>query len=218
MNESAIEAADAAAAASPRARRMERTRFELTNQARRLTVERGLNGYTIEELCEIVGVSRRTFFNYFPSKEDALLGHRDDGIDDEALTTFVNGRPADCVGISPNLLDDLLAMVIATLERFDGDLSGITTPEAVIAREPQLLGKFMREGAEMERLLVGVIAAREGLSEEDPIAHMAVAVLNILMRNAATNYFKPGNTVEFVTLLQGAADAAKTLFGAEPSA
>lgn len=218
MNESATKLPDAAATPGPRTRRMERTRFELTNQARRLTVERGLNGYTIEELCEIVGVSRRTFFNYFPSKEDALIGHRDDGIDDEALTAFVNGRPADCVGISPNLLDDLLAVVISTLERFDGDLAGITTPEAVIAREPQLLGKFMREGAEMERILVGVIAAREGLSEDDPVAHMAVAVLNILMRNAAAAYFKPGNTVAFVTLLHGAADAAKTLFGVAPSA
>lgn len=193
---------------------MARTRRELTSHARRLTVERGLNGFTVEELCEIVGVSRRTFFNYFPTKEDAVIGHRDDGIDTEALTAFINGRPADCVGLSPTLLADLLTMVIVTLGQFHAEGGELTTPEAVIAREPQLLGKFLREGAEMERLLAGVIATREGLPEGDAVAEMAVSVLTGIVRRAATLYFRPGNTESFTTHLKSSADATTALFAA----
>ncbi len=48
----------------------------------------GLNGFTIEQLCEDVGVSRRTFFNYFPSKEDAIIGHFLDQFPADAIATF----------------------------------------------------------------------------------------------------------------------------------
>src|SRR5258708_34354312 len=57
-----------------RTERMAATASRLTTLSRRLTAERGLNGFTIEELCDEVGVSRRTFFNYFPSKEEAVVG------------------------------------------------------------------------------------------------------------------------------------------------
>src|SRR5258707_8029297 len=56
-----------------RTERMAATASRLTTLSRRLTAERGLNGFTIEELCDEVGVSRRTFFNYFPSKEEAVV-------------------------------------------------------------------------------------------------------------------------------------------------
>jgi AcrR family transcriptional regulator len=197
---------------------MERTRRELTGHARRLTVERGLHGFTVEELCEIVGVSRRTFFNYFAAKEDAVLGHRDDGIPAEHLTTFINARPAGSTGISPSLIDDLIAMVIVSLEELAADGQGLTTPEAVIAREPQLLGKFLREGAEMERVLAGVICTREGLPEGDPIAEMAVGVVGVMVRRAAGLYFRPENTASFASHLLASADATKTLFAATLSA
>src|ERR1700712_2523037 len=55
-------------------RRQQRTREQLISAARRLTATHGLSGFTVQELSDQVGVSRRTFFNYFASKEDAVLG------------------------------------------------------------------------------------------------------------------------------------------------
>ncbi len=213
---SAISEPDASPCATPgpRERRMERTRRDLTNNARRLTADLGLNGFTIEELCEIVGVSRRTFFNYFPSKEDAVIGHRDDGLDHEAITAFITARPAGCVGISPTLFDDLIGMVIVSLSSFDEVNADITPPERVIAREPQLLGKFLREGAEVERELANVISTREGLAEGDAVAEMAVAVVSAMVRRAGSLYFRPGNTETFSTHLLRSAEATNTLFAA----
>src|SRR6476660_5993038 len=63
-----------------RERKRAATRAAITAVARSLTAERGLNGYTVEEVCEQAGISRRTFFNYFPAKEDAILGHVDDDL------------------------------------------------------------------------------------------------------------------------------------------
>ena len=57
-----------------RERKRAATRTAITAVARSLTAEHGLNGFTVEEVCEAAGISRRTFFNYFQSKEDAIIG------------------------------------------------------------------------------------------------------------------------------------------------
>lgn len=193
---------------------MERTRRALTTEARRHTSGRGLNGFTIEELCSVVGVSRRTFFNYFASKEDAVIGHRDDGLDPAAVEVFLAARPAGQVGISPWLLDDLLAMVISTLENFAIDVDVATSVEAVVAREPHMLGRFILEGAAMERVLTELVADREGIERSDHRAHMAVAIMHAQMRRAAALHFQPGNTGPFADHLLSAAEAAKALYAA----
>ncbi|MGN0042882.1 TetR/AcrR family transcriptional regulator [Rhodococcus sp. (in: high G+C Gram-positive bacteria)] len=73
---------------------MQRTRAALVEHARTLTARRGLAGFTVEELCEHVGVSRRTFFNYFASKEDAVLGNPPAALTPEDRDEFVaGGRP-----------------------------------------------------------------------------------------------------------------------------
>lgn len=85
-----------------RERKRAATRAAITAVARTLTAERGLNGYTVEEVCERADISRRTFFNYFPTKEDAILGHIDDDIPSDVLEEFIAGGKASPPGeISP---------------------------------------------------------------------------------------------------------------------
>ena len=59
---------DSATSDGLRERKRRATRTAITSAARALTSEKGLNGYTVEEVCEAAGISRRTFFNYFPAK------------------------------------------------------------------------------------------------------------------------------------------------------
>src|ERR1700730_12450231 len=49
------------------------TRAALGQAAWRLTIERGYAHARVEDIAAAAGVSTRTFNNYFPSKEDALL-------------------------------------------------------------------------------------------------------------------------------------------------
>lgn len=85
------------AAAEPvdtlRTRKKAATRQSLHEAALRLAMERGLDGVTVEDIADEVGVSRRTFSNYFANKEDAVL--HADRERTRNLVALVDGRPAD---------------------------------------------------------------------------------------------------------------------------
>ena len=50
------------------------TRLRIEDAATELVDKHSFSEVTIEEICELAGISRRTFFNYFDSKESAVLG------------------------------------------------------------------------------------------------------------------------------------------------
>jgi AcrR family transcriptional regulator len=60
--------------ATSREERRQATSYRISVCAQQLTEQHGLEGFTMEELAEAAGVSRRTLFNYYPSKIDAVLG------------------------------------------------------------------------------------------------------------------------------------------------
>ncbi|MFE2618572.1 TetR family transcriptional regulator, partial [Micromonospora chalcea] len=76
-----------------RDRKKRQTRAALSAAALRLVAERGLDQVTVEEISEAADVSARTFFNYFPSKDEALLG--DQPTDREVLAARVVAAPAE---------------------------------------------------------------------------------------------------------------------------
>ncbi|GGH91296.1 TetR/AcrR family transcriptional regulator [Arthrobacter liuii] len=59
---------------SLRERKKAETWSAIHEAAASLAQQRGLEHATVEAIAESAGVSPRTFFNYFPAKEDAVLG------------------------------------------------------------------------------------------------------------------------------------------------
>lgn len=134
----------------------EQTRFELALAAFDLAKSQGLAKVRVPEIAAAVGVSTRTFNNYFGSKEQAiawLAGRHATGMAaalqaaptgeplNEALVAAVIGqyRPARDDGLSPHWLRDFRSLV---------------------AHEPALHGEYLSAMASAERQLADAIAER----------------------------------------------------------
>ncbi|MFV2178254.1 TetR family transcriptional regulator [Actinomadura sp. LOL_016] len=68
-------------------------RAELAELALGLFVERGYEETKVEDVAAAAGLSKRSFFRYFPSKEDVVFGDVEDLADEVAAA--VRSRPAD---------------------------------------------------------------------------------------------------------------------------
>ncbi len=69
------------------------TRRALHHAALYLVNGHGLDEVTVEQIATAAGVSARTFFNYFPTKEEAVLGFAHDT--DQVVVHALEARPVD---------------------------------------------------------------------------------------------------------------------------
>ena len=69
------------------------SRGELELVALELFAERGFEATTVDDLAEAAGIGRRTFFRYFPSKNDVVYGDFDAALSD--LRDRLAATPAD---------------------------------------------------------------------------------------------------------------------------
>jgi AcrR family transcriptional regulator len=106
------------------------TRRALGFAACELAGERGLHGFVVEDVTDRVGVSRRTFFNYFNRKEEAVVAVGGFVFDD-ALAELRN-RPAD-----EPLFDSLRA--VAALLTAPENLPVVATSSTLSKQYPELM-------------------------------------------------------------------------------
>ncbi|WP_141005302.1 TetR/AcrR family transcriptional regulator [Nocardioides humi] len=131
------------------------TALRLQECAVRLTIDRGFDGWTIDDLAAAADVSRRTVFNYFDGKAEVILGPEPD-VDEEAMAAFVSGGPTG------RLFDDLLVLAHeATREKADSERHIAAVRDAIM-NDPHLL-RLVHERFEMAAALLGdCIRRREG--------------------------------------------------------
>ena len=193
-----------------RERKAQETASRLTSVSRRLTAERGLGGFTVQEVCDEIDISRRTFFNYFPSKEDAILGAHPD---DEFQHLSAGFRERGSRGWSV-VVDDLIDMVIDHFEGFDLDPASHLEFHAALEREPQLLLRFMGVSRERDRQATALVAEREGVAPTDPRAEAAVSVLSAVLKSAGERYLDPANLLDFSILIRNDLAALRDVLAA----
>jgi AcrR family transcriptional regulator len=79
--------------ASLRERTRNAVRAELSDVAQRLFVEQGYEVTTVDSIAEAAGLSKRSFFRYFASKEDLVLGKYE--VVAERIAEALADRPVD---------------------------------------------------------------------------------------------------------------------------
>ena len=60
-----------------RYRKKLKARLAVERAALELVIERGYDGVTVEDICARAEISKKTFFNYFPSKASVIMGRMD---------------------------------------------------------------------------------------------------------------------------------------------
>lgn len=115
-----------------RERKKHQCRLAVQRAALELVVANdGLDGVTVEAIAERAGISTRTFFNYFPAKEAALLnayiGRQDDLA--ERIRSWPGNEPVSRI-IADVLLDSIPA----------GDPEVSRLLREVLGKQPDVLG------------------------------------------------------------------------------
>ncbi len=172
-----------------RERRRQESAERLIELAREWTARDGFTGYTVEELCEAAGVSRRTFFNYFASKEDAVLGILAPHGDDELTQTFLDGGSPAGDSISDTLVDDFVALHLARWEIVAPSASDVRAMKAAIEREPRLHTRVFEMIQANEQRDIALIEQRERMDAGDLRASTLVHIVGAFSRAAAQEYF-----------------------------
>jgi AcrR family transcriptional regulator len=142
-----------------RERKKIETRQALASAAVRLAREHGLEHITVEGIAAAAGVSARTFFNYFASKEDAVLQPDPDPVAEaKKIVAAITGAPAE---LSP--VRALAQALRPSAERLDREAEDWLARISIIEQDPALMAKMFTAKEESSRLIVAAIAARTGL-------------------------------------------------------
>jgi AcrR family transcriptional regulator len=137
-----------------RERKKLQTRAALADAALLLALEKGPEHVTVEEIAEAADVSVRTFFNYFPHKEHAILGRNPEHLD-RALERM-RTAPADESPLTTMWF--IVHDVLRDLES-DGQLS---RRGELIMSSPALLYQLMLSSIDDERQLTAALTERMG--------------------------------------------------------
>lgn len=140
---------------------LSRTAFELTR-------ERGLDGFTLEELAEHAGVSRRTFANYFSCKEEAVTA-----LAIEQLRDGINTMPE--LPASTPLIDWM--RTLAKHQLSGGMLPLLRELRYLAAEYPALDPYLSKVHTEIRREAQTAVSARVGEGVAQVTAHILVGAL-----------------------------------------
>lgn len=131
------------------------TRLAIHHAALQLVAERGLEGVSVDDIAERADVSPRTFFNYFATKVDALLGLDPTGAQQQ-VDAFL-ARPS--TETAPQALR-AVALVQAAEMAEETELWPLRL--RVIDEHPVLVGRLAAAFGEAERALADAVAQRSG--------------------------------------------------------
>jgi AcrR family transcriptional regulator len=166
-----------------RERKKAETRLAVHRAALGLVAEHGFDNVTVEAISDVANISRRTFFNYFADKADAVMYGEEARF--RELTADMRARPAEETGWQAlrRSTEELLA------RRGEPDRETVLR-NRLARRHPSLLARQLAGLGPLERDLAQAIAERDGAGPRPRVlaaAYLgAVRVANLLWLEGET--------------------------------
>jgi AcrR family transcriptional regulator len=175
-----------------------RTRRAIEDAAFALFDAQGYEDTTVDQIAARAEVSTTTFFRYFPSKSEVVLG--DHGQQLPALYRAILERPADET--------ELESVRHAVIEEFVVviDPERTAAKARIVAASPVLQGLSYERGFRWLDVITDALARRRGLKAPDERALVAARVCLAVLASAIEGWIASGCRGKVVTAVEHAFD------------
>lgn len=182
----------AAARSSLRAQKKESTRIALAEAALRLCQERGYTHVTVSDIVDEVGVSRRTFSNYFTGKAECLVSIVDGQLDD-LIAQFIP-ESSD---------DDAIIEIKRTLAATPtGFWQKCTALSAMVNAEPELQAFSYASDQRSIDYVAQEIAERLRVAPDDLRLRITISAVVVCVKECVNRWLKAGPKGDTGTLVR----------------
>jgi AcrR family transcriptional regulator len=163
-----------------RERKKRATREALHDAALRLTLEHGLEHLTVEEISAAADVSPRTFFNYFPGKEQAIVG--------DDLFAADAGQVSEIMAGAASVLDGMQAVALDLAAAAATRREQVQLRWQVITRYPALITAMFARLEEFNTIVACAVAARLGCAPDGTYPQLMAAMTTTGIRVAVQRW------------------------------
>jgi AcrR family transcriptional regulator len=161
-----------------RERKKRETRRNLSAAATRLFAERGFDAVTVAEVAKAADVSTKTVFNYFETKEDLVLEHRDEL--DSALMSALRER-----GASESIVSVVRRHTIELVTRVSAvPLERRSAFRKVFQAAPSVQARWRELQSRHELTLATLLAEQTGARPDDVEPQLVASLISAITRLA----------------------------------
>ena len=171
------------------------TRRAIQLAAVQLVADNGLDRLTVDEIGRVADISPRTFFNYFPTKEAAIVGDAPSLPDEEFIVGFVEG--------GGSLLDALASLFTEAVERAAADRELTQLRREIIKQNPQLFAMRISSMHEFQHEIEMVVLRRLRFENPELDEHALASRANLTthvavgaMRHAWLHWSNDGEGID----------------------
>ncbi|HYI62491.1 MAG TPA: TetR family transcriptional regulator [Acidimicrobiales bacterium] len=185
-----------------RARKKQATATALQQSALELFLARGYDETTVQDITDAAGVSQRTFFRYYPTKDAVLLTEH--ARREQSLRELLAGRSDEAVG---ELVRAAVSHLVADIEE-RRDLMKVQSQ--VFLTVPVLADRFAghhdRLAAMLAEHVAGTLGVRAG---DDPRPHLVGAQVVQVWTTATTMWLDDDHAGDLAAIAERVLTAAR---------